>query len=84
MIEARLLTKHFQDKKRGLVKAVDQASFECLPGEIFGLLGLNGAGKTTALRLLSTTLKPTSGTATVDGFDIVRQAQEVKSNIGFF
>ena len=83
MIEARLLSKHFQDKKRGLVRAVDQASFNCLPGEIFGLLGLNGAGKTTALRLLSTTLKPTSGTATVAGFDIVRQPLEVKSNIGF-
>lgn len=83
MIEAHLLTKHFQDKKRGLVKAVDQADFTCHPGEIFGLLGLNGAGKTTALRLLSTTLKPTSGTAKVAGFDIVKQPQEVKSKIGF-
>lgn len=83
MIEAHLLTKHFQDKKRGLVKAVDQASFICQPGEIFGLLGLNGAGKTTALRLLSTTLKPTSGTASVAGFDIVKHPQEVKSKIGF-
>lgn len=83
MIEAHLLTKHFQDKKRGLVKAVDQASFVCQPGEIFGLLGLNGAGKTTALRLLSTTLKPTSGTARVAGFDIVKHPQEVKSRIGF-
>ncbi len=66
-----------------MVKAVDQADFTCLPGEIFGLLGLNGAGKTTALRLLSTTLKPTSGTATVAGFDIVKQPLEVKSKIGF-
>ncbi len=83
MIEALSLTKHFQDKKRGLVKAVDQINFICHPGEIFGLLGLNGAGKTTALRLLSTTLKPTSGTAKVAGFDIVKQPQEVKSRIGF-
>src|SRR3972149_830912 len=83
MIQAESLTKHFQDKKRGLIKAVDQASFTCNPGEIFGLLGLNGAGKTTALRLLSTTLKPTSGTAKVAGFDIVRQSLEVKSRIGF-
>ena len=83
MIEALSLTKHFQDKKRGLIKAVDQINFICHPGEIFGLLGLNGAGKTTALRLLSTTLKPTSGTAKVAGFDIVKQPQEVKSRIGF-
>ena len=83
MIETFALTKHFQDKKRGLIKAVDQINFICHPGEIFGLLGLNGAGKTTALRLLSTTLKPTSGTAKVAGFDIVKQPQEVKSRIGF-
>jgi len=83
VIEALSLTKHFQDKKRGLIKAVDQINFICHPGEIFGLLGLNGAGKTTALRLLSTTLKPTSGTAKVAGFDIVKQPQEVKSRIGF-
>src|SRR3990170_7289026 len=83
MIQAESLTKHFQDKKRGLIKAVDQASFTCLPGEIFGLLGLNGAGKTTALRLLSTTLKPTSGTALVAGFDILHHPSEVKARIGF-
>ncbi|OGC77003.1 MAG: ABC transporter ATP-binding protein [candidate division Zixibacteria bacterium RBG_16_50_21] len=83
MILASGLSKHFQDKKRGLVKAVDQADFECRPGEIFGLLGLNGAGKTTTLRLLSTTLKPTSGTASVAGYDIVREPEKVKSKIGF-
>lgn len=78
-----MLTKHFSDRKRGLVKAVDQATFECRPGEIFGLLGLNGAGKTTTLRLLSTTLKPTAGTASVAGFDIIKQPEQVKSKIGF-
>lgn len=63
--------------------AVDNVSIECKPGKIFGLLGLNGAGKTTLMRLLSTVLKPTSGTAKVNGFDILTQSQEVKSNIGF-
>ena len=69
MIEARHLTKTFKDKKRGLIKAVDDVSFTCRPGQIYGLLGANGAGKTTALRLLATLLQPTSGTASVAGFD---------------
>jgi sodium transport system ATP-binding protein len=51
MIEARHLTKTFKDKKRGLIKAVDDVSFTCHPGQIYGLLGANGAGKTTTLRL---------------------------------
>ena len=64
------LSKHFSDKKRGLVKAVDGLSFKCRAGKVFALLGLNGAGKTTTLRLLATMLRPTSGTAKVAGFDI--------------
>ena len=58
-------------------------SFECKPGEIFGLLGPNGAGKTTLLRMLSTILQPTSGTATVAGFDVIKHPEEVRRNIGF-
>jgi sodium transport system ATP-binding protein len=77
------ISKHFSDKKRGLVKAVDELSFECKPGSIFGLLGLNGAGKTTMLRLLATMLRPTSGTAKVAGFDVIEQSDRVKANIGF-
>ncbi len=50
MIEARNLSKHFKDSKRGLVKAVDDVSFQCRRGEVFGLLGPNGAGKTTTLQ----------------------------------
>ncbi len=83
MIKALNLTKIFQDKKRGEIRAVDGASFECQPGKIFGLLGLNGAGKTTLMRLLSTVLKPTSGTAKVNGFDILSEPEKVRSNIGF-
>lgn len=63
--------------------AVDKVNIECQPGKIFGLLGLNGAGKTTLMRLLSTVLKPTSGTAKVNGFDILTDSQKVKANIGF-
>ncbi len=77
------LSKHFKDKKRGLVKAVDEVSFDCQPGTICGLLGLNGAGKTTTLRLLATMLQPTSGTALVAGHDIRKEPEKVKSKIGF-
>lgn len=83
MIVVRELRKVFQDLRRGPVAAVDCVSFECRPGEIFGLLGLNGAGKTTTMRLLSTVLKPTSGTATVAGYDVVKQAADVRRTIGF-
>ena len=83
MIEARNLCKVFTDKKRGLIRAVDGVSFECHSGEIFGLLGPNGAGKTTLLRMLATILEPTSGTATVGGYDIRTHPQEVRQNIGY-
>jgi sodium transport system ATP-binding protein len=83
MIQVTNLTKVFQDKKRGSVVAVDHISFEAHAGEIFGLLGPNGAGKTTALRMLATVLFPTDGTATVAGCDVVKEAQQVRRNIGF-
>ncbi|MCK4546478.1 MAG: ATP-binding cassette domain-containing protein [Candidatus Eisenbacteria sp.] len=83
MIEARELSKHFKDGKRGLVRAVDGISFECKGGEVYGLLGPNGAGKTTTLRLLSTSLRPTSGTALVNGIDVVSNPEKVRSQIGF-
>jgi sodium transport system ATP-binding protein len=83
MIHVENLTKTFHDAKRGDVHAVDHVSFDTRPGEIFGLLGPNGAGKTTTLRILCTVLKPTAGTATVAGFDVVRQANEVRHHIGF-
>src|SRR5882724_11718426 len=83
MIETRGLTKLFKDKKRGEIRAVDDVSFVCKPGQIYGLLGANGAGKTTTLRMLSTILEPTDGTARVAGFDIMKDAQKVRQNIGF-
>jgi sodium transport system ATP-binding protein len=83
MITTSNLTKIFQDKKRGEIRAVDSVNMECKAGRVFGLLGLNGAGKTTLMRLLSTSLKPTSGTAQVAGYDIVAQPEKVKSKIGF-
>ena len=83
MISVRDIAKHFSDAKRGIVKAVDGVSFECVPGEIFGLLGANGAGKTTLMRMLSTVISPTSGTAVIAGHDIIQDAEGVRKNIGF-
>jgi len=83
MIEARSLSKTFQDKKRGEIRAVDKVSFVCKPGQIYGLLGANGAGKTTTLRMLATILEPTDGTAIVCGRDIVEEPEKVRSCVGF-
>ncbi len=76
-IEVRELTKRFGD-----FTAVDAISFEVREGEVFGLLGPNGAGKSTLIRMLTTLLKPTSGSAVVDGFDVVAQADQVRRAIG--
>ncbi len=83
MIEANALTKSFRDKKRGEIRAVDGISLRAHPGQIYGLLGANGAGKTTMLRMLATLLKPTSGTATVAGYDVVKDSEKVRANVGF-
>lgn len=83
VIEVVDVHKHFHDSKRGVVKAVDGVSFECHPGEVFGLLGANGVGKTTLLRVLSTILKPTKGSASIAGFDVVKSPDEVRRRIGF-
>lgn len=65
------------------VVAVEDVSFEIREGELFGLLGPNGAGKTTTTKMLTTLLIPTAGTATVKGFDVVAQADQVRRRIGF-
>ncbi|RPI28373.1 MAG: ABC transporter ATP-binding protein [Acidobacteria bacterium] len=78
------LAKSFYDESRGEVRAVDEISFECRPGQIFGLLGANGAGKTTTLRLLATILAPTGGTARLMGHDIREEPEEVRRNLGFY
>ncbi len=83
MIEARGLSKRFQDKKRGEIRAVDNVSFSAKPGQIYGLLGANGAGKTTTLRMLATILEPTDGTAVVYGHDVVEQPEKVRASVGF-
>jgi sodium transport system ATP-binding protein len=83
MIEARLLTKTFRDKKRGEIRAADGVSFRVEPGRIYGLLGANGAGKTTTLRLLATLLQPTSGSATIAGYDVAREPEKVRAHVGF-
>ena len=65
------------------IVAVDNVSFDIKEGELFGLLGPNGAGKTTTAKMLTTLLIPTEGSATVKGFDVVDQAEEVRKRIGF-
>lgn len=78
VIEIKNLTKTFGD-----FTAVDHISFEVEQGEIFGFLGANGAGKTTAMRMLCGLLTPTSGEGKVAGFDIYKQRDKIKNNIGY-
>lgn len=70
-------------KKFGDFKAVDSISFDVDRGEIFGFLGANGAGKTTAMRILCGLSYPTSGKASVAGFDVYKQQEQIKKNIGY-
>ncbi len=70
-------------KKFGNFTAVDHITLQVRRGEIFGFLGANGAGKTTAMRMLCGLSLPTSGTGTVAGYDILRQAEEIKRHIGY-
>jgi sodium transport system ATP-binding protein len=83
MIHVRELTKAYADLRRGQFIALAGISFDAQPGQIFGLLGPNGAGKTTVLRILSTILRPTSGTAAINGHDVVTQPTLVRHQIGF-
>lgn len=78
VIHAEQLTKNFGD-----FVAVDHISFQVNKGEIFGFLGANGAGKTTAIKMLSGLLKPSSGTAKVLDFDVYKQSESIKKNIGY-
>ena len=77
-IKAENITKVFGD-----FTAVDHISFEVEKGEIFGFLGANGAGKTTAMRMFCGLSVPTSGTATVAGFDVYKETEKIKKNIGY-
>ncbi len=78
VIQTDKLTKRFGD-----FTAVDEITFEVFKGEIFGFLGANGAGKTTAMRMLTGLSNPTSGKATVAGFDVYKKAENIKKNIGY-
>ena len=77
-IQVKDLTRTF-----GNFTAVDHISFDVKAGEVFGFLGANGAGKTTAFRMLIGLLQPSAGTARVAGFDVSRETEEVKRNIGY-
>jgi ABC-2 type transport system ATP-binding protein len=77
-IIAEKLTKRF-----GSFTAVDAISFRVKSGEIFGFLGANGAGKTTAMRMLNGLSKPTSGKASVAGFDVYKETEQIKRHIGY-
>ncbi len=83
MVRTEAIGKEFIDAKRGVIRAVRDVTIHAEPGRIFGLLGVNGAGKTTLLRMLSTVLQPTHGRATVAGYDVVGQSEQVRASIGF-
>ena len=78
MIQCQNLTKRF-----GAFTAVDNVSFSISKGSIFGFLGPNGSGKSTVIRMLCGILEPTSGTATLDGFDVSKNSAELKGRIGY-
>ncbi|ERK28435.1 ABC transporter ATP-binding protein [Clostridium intestinale] len=77
MLEIKELSKRFKS-----VNVVDKLSFTVNEGEIVGLLGENGAGKTTTLRMISTMLKPTEGSVVVNGYDVIKQPDKVRNEIG--
>ncbi|WP_181310066.1 ATP-binding cassette domain-containing protein [Nocardioides campestrisoli] len=86
MIEARGLVQTFhtgQGKKKTEVRAVDGVDLDVAEGEVVGFLGPNGAGKTTTLRMLTTLLRPTAGSARVAGYDVVTQSEQVRRSIGY-
>src|SRR4051795_13376602 len=86
MIEARGLVQTFHTrvgKEKKEVRAVDGVDLDVAEGEVVGFLGPNGAGKTTTLRMLTTLLMPTEGTATVAGYDVVKQSEQVRRSIGY-
>ena len=86
MIHARGLVQTFQSRqgrRKTDVRAVDGVDLDVAEGEVVGFLGPNGAGKTTTLRMLTTLLRPTAGTATVAGYDVVRESEQVRRTIGY-
>ncbi len=83
MIHVRELTKAYHELGDQPRMALAGVSFDAIPGQIYGILGPNGAGKTTLLRILSTVLRPSGGSATVNGFDVEMHPASVRRQIGF-
>src|SRR6476620_7259884 len=83
MTEQSIISTHQLTKRFGDFTAVDAISFDVQKGEIFGFLGANGAGKTTAMRMLCGLSLPTSGKATIAGFDVYKQTEKIKKSIGY-
>jgi ABC-2 type transport system ATP-binding protein len=80
---APAIAAHDLTRRFGGFTAVDRITFDIRPGEVFGFLGANGAGKTTAIRMLTGLLAPTGGSATVAGHDVLRETEQVKRDIGY-
>ena len=83
MIKVQALVKEFPKKDGTSFRAVDEVSFEAAHGEIVCLLGVNGSGKTTTMRILSTIFQPQSGSAQIEGYDVRTQGDMVRRNLGF-
>jgi len=83
MVNEKVILVENLTKKFGDFTAVDHINFDVHKGEVFGFLGANGAGKTTAMRMLSGLSMPTSGKATVAGFDVYKENEKIKRNIGY-
>ncbi len=82
VIEAKELIKHYSSQRENNL-ALDGVDLEVAPGQLHGLVGPDGAGKTTLLRILATVMEPTSGTVRLDGFDVRKQAEEVRTRLGY-
>src|SRR5688572_20031053 len=81
-VKVERLEKHYKNKKQ-ITKAVKGISFDVEKGELFGIIGPDGAGKTSLFRMLTTLLLPDGGTATVIGFDVVKDYKEIRKQVGY-
>jgi len=82
VIEAKELSKHYPSQRENFL-ALDGVDLEVAPGQLYGLVGPDGAGKTTLLRILSTVMEPTSGSAQLAGFDVMKQSEDVRALLGY-
>jgi ABC-2 type transport system ATP-binding protein len=82
-VEALLLTKQYSSQPKGSRPALDAVDLHVEAGQLYGLVGPDGAGKTTLLRILSTVMNPTSGSARLMGYDVNKQAEQIRSRLGY-